>query len=212
MDAEFWHERWRENRIGFHEGKANALLAAHFEKLSLDRGSRVFLPLCGKTRDIGWLMARGVRVVGAELSATATEQLFDDLGLEPEIADVGNLKRYGAEGIDIFVGDIFDLDARALGPVDAVYDRAALVALPEETRGRYAAHLAEISGAAPQLLISFDYDQSEMDGPPFSVPEDEIRRCYGARYEMTQIASVEVVGGLKGKCAALEQAWLLRPA
>lgn len=212
MDAEFWHERWRENRIGFHEGKANALLVAHFEKLSLDRGSRVFLPLCGKTRDIGWLMARGVRVVGAELSATATEQLFDDLGLEPEIADVGNLKRYGAEGIDIFVGDIFDLDARALGPVDAVYDRAALVALPEETRGRYAAHLAEISGAAPQLLISFDYDQSEMDGPPFSVPEDEIRRCYGARYEMTQIASVEVVGGLKGKCAALEQAWLLRPA
>jgi thiopurine S-methyltransferase len=171
----------------------------------------VFLPLCGKTRDIHWLLANGYRVAGAELSPLAVEQLFAELGVAPDIAEAGALSRYSTEGIDIFAGDIFALSRDRLGPVDAIYDRAALVAFADDMRGRYAAHLADIAGLASQLLISFDYDQSLLDGPPFSVTGEEIARLYRDMYDPVQLASVAVDGGLKGKCPAQETVWRLTP-
>ena len=74
MEASYWHERWGENRIAFHEKQANALLVEHFKRLELDAGARVFVPLCGKTLDIGWLLGRDLRVVGVELSELAVQQ------------------------------------------------------------------------------------------------------------------------------------------
>lgn len=121
----------------------------------------------------------------------------------------GALDRYAAAGIDIFVGDLFDLGPEVLGPVDAIYDRAALVALPENMRARYTGHLRAITGGAPQLLICFEYDQSRHAGPPFSVDADEVRRHYGRHFEPTRLARVEVAGGLKGRCPATESVWLL---
>jgi len=97
-----------------------------------------------------------------------------------------------------------------LGSIDAIYDRAALVALPQEMRIRYTAHLTEITDKAPQLLITFEYDQSAMEGPPFSVSNEEVNELYGASYDLTLIASVDVPGGLKGRCPAKENAWVLR--
>lgn len=211
MDAEFWHRRWQENEIAFHEGEANHLLAKHFEDTCGKPGSRVFLPLCGKTRDIDWLMSRGYRVAGAELSQTAVEQLFADLEITPERAALGSLSRYSADGIDIFVGDIFDVTPEVLGTIDVIYDRAALVALPEDMRPRYATHLMRITAMAPQFLITFTYDQTLMDGPPFSISDEEIRRCYGDRYDQERITEVDVPGGLKGLRVATESVWLLRP-
>jgi len=210
MDEAFWHRRWQDNDIGFHEKQANALMVKHFSALRLQAGSRVFLPLCGKTRDIAWLLSKGYRIAGAELSTTAIEQLFDELGRETRRSPLGRLTHYSASGIDIFAGDVFDLTRRVLGPVDAIYDRAALVALPEEMRDRYAAHLMAMTGTARQFLLCFEYDQSQMDGPPFSVSGEEVRRHYGASYDLTRIASAVVAGGLKGRCAATENAWLLR--
>lgn len=210
MDAEFWHRRWRNNQIAFHQGETNALLADHFEDAFGQAGGRVFVPLCGKTRDIAWLMSRGFHVVGAELNAMAVDQLFEELGMVPDRADAGSLKRLGGEGVEIFVGDIFALSRDALGPIDVVYDRAALVALPDGMRTAYAFHLMHITDVAPQFLICFDYDQTEMDGPPFSVPASEVRRCYGERYDLELFKTVDVAGGLKGKCAATENLWLLR--
>ena len=210
MDASFWHRRWEQNEIGFHVPEANPLLVRHFDALGLASGSRVFLPLCGKTLDIGWLLSRGYRVAGVELSRIAIEQLFDQLGVEPEISDCSALTRYHAEGIDIFAGDIFSLSATTLGPVDAVYDRAALVALPSAMRRRYTAKLCEITGWAPQLLICFEYDQNLLEGPPFSVSTVEVMQHYGDRYDLTQIASTQVPGGLKGRCSATEHVWLLK--
>lgn len=211
MEAEFWHSKWQRNEIGFHNAEAHPLLVTHFGALSLPKGSRVFLPLCGKTRDIHWLLVNGYGVAGAELSPIAVEQLFAELGVVPKVADIGGMRRYSAPGIDIFAGDIFALSRDMLGPVDAVYDRAALVALPTDMRGNYAAHMAEVTVRAPQLLISFDYDQSLLDGPPFSVPGDEIARLYLAAYEPMRLGSAEVAGGLKGKCPADETVWLLKP-
>lgn len=209
MDTEFWHHKWREGDIAFHEGEPNTLLQAHFQRLDIRAGSRIFLPLCGKTRDIAWLLERGYRVAGAELSELAITQLFRELDLEPRISKAGSLTRYSANNIDIFVGDIFALHRDTLGPVQAVYDRAALVALPADTRQRYTAHLVEITDGAPQLLITFDYDQSQMDGPPFSIDQDEVGRHYGAVYQLTELARQSVPGGLKGKAEAMESAWLL---
>lgn len=210
MDPDFWHERWQKNLIGFHEGEANTLLVAHFAALHLAKGSRVFVPLCGKTRDIAWLLSQGLRVAGAELSRMAVEQLFDELAVQADITTVGKMERFSAPGIDIFVGDIFDLTAEMLGPLDASYDRAALVALPAEMRGRYASHLAEITARAPQLLICFAYDQSQMNGPPFSVDAAEVARVYGDQYKLAQLAEAPASRSFPGKTPAQEVVWLLQ--
>lgn len=209
MEAKFWHERWEANQIGFHQGEVNRMLAAHHARFS--RGARVFVPLCGKTRDIAWLLEQGYRVVGAELSEIAVRQLFDEMGMTPEISEIGPLKRYAGEGIEVFAGDIFDLDAGTLGPVDAVFDRAALIALPQEMRARYAAHLAAITGHAPQILVTLVYDQAAMAGPPFSVSDEEVARHYRAAFDITPLADEEVPGGVKGICPGREKAWFLTP-
>ncbi len=210
MQASFWHQRWEENDIGFHESEANSLLRRYFENLNLAKGSRVFLPLCGKTQDLAWLLANGYRVVGAELSELAISQLFREIGIEPAVSRIGALIHYQATDIDIFVGDIFDLSTATLGPVDAVYDRAALVALPENMRNRYTTHLMKITDTAPQLLICYEYDQRQMDGPPFSITTEEVRRHYGDSYHVTLVESQRVPGDLKGQVAAMETAWLLQ--
>lgn len=202
-----WTKRWEEGRIGFHEGQANAHLVAHFSQLSVPKGGRVFVPLCGKTMDIHWLLGGGYRVAGVELSELAISQLFAELEVTPNVADLGALKRYSAEGIDIYVGDIFDLDAGQLGAVDAVFDRAALVALPEDVRGRYANHVMRITSAARQLLVTFEYDQAEMNGPPFSISEEEVRQRFSGRYTVGQLGDGEA--SLRG-IRAREVAWLLK--
>jgi len=210
MDARFWHQKWERGDIHFHESEGSPLLKEHFEKLHPEKGCRVFLPLCGKTRDIAWLLACGYRVAGAELSELAIAELFKELGLAPEISKVGELVRYSAKDIDILVGDIFDVSAEYLGPVSVIYDRAALVALPACMRGQYTSHLMHITDAAPQLLISYAYNQLLMDGPPFSVNEDEVKQHYGATYQLTSVESKNVEGGLKGKVASTETVWLLQ--
>ncbi|MHA1559267.1 MAG: thiopurine S-methyltransferase [Alphaproteobacteria bacterium] len=213
MDADFWHQRWAAKKIGFHESAPNPLLVANFEELSLKRDARVFVPLCGKTLDIGWLMSRGYRVVGVELSDLAIGQLFEELGIEPNITAAGGLNRYSGPGIDIFVGDLFGLTGDLLRPVDAIFDRAALVALPQEMRGRYAEHLAEITGNAPQLLVTYEYDQRLMDGPPFSVTGEEVHRIYSGHYEISLLDGSGIADDPKRPFVANEKCWLLcRPA
>jgi thiopurine S-methyltransferase len=210
MDACFWHQRWEENNTFWHQSEANPKLTANFNQLSVAKGGRIFLPLCGKTLDIPWLLSRGYRVVGAELSKIAIEQLFAELKVKPKISTQGKFDHYSVENLDIYVGDIFDLSLKTLGQVDAIYDRAALVALPLTMRERYTAHLMDITGKAQQLLVCWEYDQGQMDGPPFSIGGDEVKRHYGKSYKITLIESKDVPGGLKGKCAATENVWLLK--
>ena len=211
MEHDFWHQKWERNEIGFHQTDANSMLVRHFDELALTKDARVFLPLCGKTLDIGWLLSQGYRVTGSELSEIAIRQLFEALGAVPEVSDIDGLKRYRADRIDIFVGDFFNLTPEMIGAVDAIYDRAALVALPAEMRGAYALHLAEITDCARQFLLSFEYDQSQLNPPPFAVDGDELSRLYADRYDLAQIDRAEVKGGLKGVCPADEIVWILRP-
>jgi thiopurine S-methyltransferase len=212
MHHDFWHNKWQKNEIGFHLPEANPLLVNYFPALQLAPRSRIFLPLCGKTLDIHWLLSQGFRVVGAELSTIAVEGLFEDLKLTPTLTKIGELTHYSADNIVIFNGDFFTLTAEILGKVDAVYDRAALVALPAEMRPLYTMHLSTITQYAPQLLVCFDYDQTLLDGPPFCVNAEEVRAHYAQAYHLQMLATVPLAGGLKERCPASEQVWLLNQA
>ena len=212
MEASYWHQRWQQREIGFHESKVNPALVEHLDKLGLAKGSRIFIPLCGKTLDISWLLAQEYRVVGVELSPVAIKELFAELSLTPKITPTGALTLYSENVIDIWGGDIFDLSGEMLGSIDAVYDRAALVALPKNMHSRYAAHLISLTYAASQLLITYEYDQNLYDGPPFSVREEELKQIYGDTYQLELLAKDQITGGFKGKVDALNATWLLQKA
>lgn len=209
MQADFWHQRWSKGEIGFHENDINPLLIRHFKLLKVTPSQRVFVPLCGKTLDIAWLLQQGCKVVGAELSELAVEALFSHLNIRPEVSKLAGFLLYQGPDIDIFVGDIFDLDRALMGHIDAIYDRAALVALPTAMRAQYSQQLLRISATAPQLLICFDYAQEAMPGPPFAVTADEVKQLYAQDYALELLSSEPLQGGLKGKIAALQQTWLL---
>ncbi len=211
MEAAFWHKKWQTGEIGFHTASANPLLLQHFAALGLQAGQTIFLPLCGKTLDIHWLLAQGLQVIGAELSEIAISDLFKELGLQPERQQAGELLCYQAANLRVFVGDIFQLQPAQLGPVAAIYDRAALVAIAPEMRTRYAAHLQALSGAAPQLLIAHEYQQDLMTGPPFAILPELVADLYAPAYHLTLLAREEIAGGFKGKIPANEAVWLLRP-
>lgn len=212
MEEGFWQARWQEGRIGFHEGRPNALLEKHFDSLGLQSGAHVFVPLCGKAFDLDWLLAKGLRVTGIEFSRDAVEEVYARLGLTPEVQELRGMIRYSAGRLTLFSGDFFALQAADLGAVDAVYDRAALVAIGPERRQEYADHLAAITGQARQVLIGFDYDQSAMQGPPFSVPEAMIQGLYGGSFSLDLLESGPAAGPMAQRVNAQEEIWRLTPA
>lgn len=189
MQAQFWHDVWNQNEQGFHEEEANPLLTQHFKQLNLNKGSRIFLPLCGKTTSIPWLLSFGHSVVGVELSKTAIDQLFADLEITPCVTEHENILHYQAENIDMYVGDFFALTD--IGTVDAVYDRGSLVALPLEMRLRYAKQLISLSDNAPQLVVTYEYNQNIMQGPPFSISPEELNQHYAASYQLKKLGSLD---------------------
>lgn len=210
MEPNYWHQRWDRGEIGFHADQVNPALIRHLDALALEPGSRIFVPLCGKSLDIGWLLAHDFAVVGVELSPVAVSELFESLGVEPEIDRTAGCVRWRAPNLDIWNGDFFDLMADALGPVDAVYDRAALVALPEAMRSRYARQLIALTKAAPQLLLTYEYDQRQMSGPPFAVQPDEVHRLYDDAYRPTLLERGTMPGKFKGKVEAASAVWWLQ--
>lgn len=187
MKSEFWHQRWEEKQIGFHQSEINGYLQQHWSEHFLDRG-RVFVPLCGKSRDMIWLRDQGHEVIGSELSSIAVREFFEESGLTPSIEKQARYQRWSAAGITILVGDFFELTPQDLEGVTTIYDRAALVALPEPMREDYINQLQQI--IAPEskiLLITTSYPQQEMKGPPFSVDEPEIRGLYRPHWQVERL-------------------------
>ena len=205
-----WLERWKNKEIGFNQNQENSFLVQYFDKLKLENNSQVLVPLCGKTIDISWLLAQGHAVVGVELSETAVLELFQELNIRPNISMVEELTLYSTENLKVFVGDIFKVNAEILGKIDAIYDRAALVALTIEIRKEYTEHLREISNHAPQLLLCFEYEQSLMNRTPYSVEEQEVKAHYDEHYELELLVRNPIVGGFKGKIPASDVVWLLK--
>jgi thiopurine S-methyltransferase (Se/Te detoxification family) len=176
--GEYWAERWREGRIGFHEGRPNRWLEQHLSRLGARR--RVLVPLCGKAEDMALLASRGHQVVGVELVEDAARAFFAEHGLTPEQSAAGPFRVLEAGGVRILVGDFLATTPELLDGVDALYDRAALIALPLDLRKRYARHARSLLPAgAPGLLVTIEYPQALWEGPPFAVLPDEVRKLYG---------------------------------
>jgi thiopurine S-methyltransferase len=177
MEHDFWLSRWQEGRIGFHEGAPNTTLEKNLAHLG--RGKRVLVPLCGKTEDMAFLAGRGHQVVGVELARLAAEAFFREHGLTPQVRRLGPFEAFEGGAVTLLVGDIFDASRTWVGEVNALYDRAALVALPEPMRSAYAKHLGSLlPKGAPGLLVTFQYPEDAMKGPPFSIRESTVRALF----------------------------------
>jgi len=194
MKKEFWLERWEREEIGFHEHEVNAYLTQFWSELHLAQGNSIFVPLCGKSVDMKWLQQQGYPVLGVELSEVAVQAFFRENGYAPKISGSEKFKTYEVNGLRILCGDIFDLSRDDLAKITAVYDRAAMVALPPEMRKNYVSHLVSILPSATQImLITFDYPQSEMSGPPFALAADEVEALYGIYADIRLLARVDVL-------------------
>lgn len=199
MEPDFWHQRWRDNRIGFHQDRPTPLLLAHWETLGVAAGARVFVPLCGKSLDLAWFASQGYRVLGAELSSLAVEQFFSEHNLQPTLRESRYGRHYEAGPIEIVCGDAFGFDAEALAGCAAVYDRAALIALPPDLRRRYVGELyARLPRDCRGLLVTLEYPQHEKAGPPFSVAGDEVRALYGEDWQVELLERRDILAGQPG--------------
>ncbi len=185
MEHDFWHQRWQDDKLGFHLPEANPLLVQYASRLNLSPGDEVFVPLCGKTLDMTWLREQGYDVVGIELSKIALEAFFKENEIGYRELQAGDFSVYHSLGYTLYGGDFFALNAAALQSCKVVYDRAALVAFPPEMRQRYVQHLKYITPAnCPILLITLEYNEGEMDGPPFSLPFEEVVELYGDTFNI----------------------------
>lgn len=194
MDPEFWHARWRQNQIGFHQREINAHLQDHWERLGLSPESRVFVPLCGKSRDLLWLRARGHSVLGVEISPVAVKDFFQENGLAAKVSRRGPFEVWSTDGLEILLGDFFALRADDVKDCDGVYDRASLIALPPAMRELYVGQVEAIfPSRLPTLLVTLEYAQEQMKGPPFAVHEDEVRALYESAHRVQRLFASEVL-------------------
>ena len=219
MNSKFWQQRWQEGRIGFHQSDVNPELIKHFSNLALPAGNQVLVPLCGKSVDMVWLAYAGYDVVGIELVESAVQAFFIEQNITPTItqftsaADGSTLKRYqgqlAGQTITLWIADIFALSPTAIGDIDAVYDRAALIALPADMRPDYSKQIYKLSNNAPQLLITLNYEQSKKDGPPFSISREQLQQYYDANYEIIELESQSSTLNSAAELSVTEHVWLL---
>ncbi len=189
MEREFWLEKWDADDIGFHRDAVNPLLEKYWPTLGVPVEAGVFVPLCGKSLDMRWLEALGHHVFGVELSEKAVQAYFAEAGESPEISRFGNVVKFECGQSTLYCTDFIELSILDIKTARGVYDRGALVALPTERRERYADHIQRIlPDGTVTLLLTLEYDQAVVAGPPFSVTEQEVRRLYGER------CTVDVLG------------------
>jgi thiopurine S-methyltransferase len=194
MEQSFWHARWQANEIGFHQAEINAHLQNYWPTLHVEAGGCVFVPLCGKSRDMLWLAGQGQRVLGVELSPIAVADFFAENALAFSAQADARFVRRQADEITLLEGDFFDLTDADMGGVTAVYDRAALIALPPPLRKRYAEHMAALlSPGVPVLLITLDYPPQEMDGPPFAVSATEVEALFTGAFHIESFGSRDIL-------------------
>lgn len=182
MHAEFWHQRWQSNQIGFHRQAFHSLLIKYFPKLKPGTNTgTVFVPLCGKSNDMQYLAEQGCNVLGVEIDRSAIAAFFSEHDLSPQVLEQHNFECWQAGLYTLLCGDFFALQPVHTQSINAVYDRAALIALPPDMRVQYAAAMQRLVPVGmPMLLITLEYDQAEMDGPPFAVSRAEIERLFAA--------------------------------
>lgn len=196
MDEAFWQRRWARNEIGFHLNEVNPYLQRYWSAISAAGRAKVLVPLCGKTLDMVWLAEQGFTVIGVELSEKAAVEFFAEQGLAPGVNVQGAFKVYRAGAMEIRCGDFFALRREDVADCQLLYDRAALIALPVKMRARYVAHLASImTPGCRGLLVTLDYEQGQMDGPPFAVGDVEVQQSMGSDWRIAMLECTDVLNG-----------------
>lgn len=212
----YWINRWQDQDIGWHHQEFNAHLLNHWHSLYLPQGSLVLAPLCGKSRDLLWLAEQGYRIRGIELSPLAVESFFTEHKLKPTRISMQGFERWTAGPYEIYCGDIFDLTLMDNRDIDAVYDRASLVALNPAQRRQYAELLVRsLPEKVKMLLVAMDYPQAEMQGPPYSVQMSEVRALFEPHFTVNLRHTLDLLQdteryGDKGVSRLLEQVYLLK--
>lgn len=178
MDPAFWLSKWEAGQIGFHRSEIHPDLKAHLQDWLGPTPAGVLVPLCGKSVDLPWLAER-VPTTGVELAAQAVEELHQEQALQADVDDLGPFRRWRTGGLTVLQGDIFDLRSSHLGPVDRVWDRAAMVALDPARRSAYVRRIRELLPSGGRVLLNvLHYDPAVMPGPPHSISDEEVRGAY----------------------------------
>lgn len=212
-DPEFWHSKWASNQIGFHLDDVNPLLIEHWHRTQPKREDKIFVPLCGKSEDLVWLATKHNQVHGVELSSIAVRSFFAEHFYTPLVIQLNaHHELYQFDELSIYTGDYFTAPVETY---DIVYDRAALVALPEEMRKEYVERLKSLLNPGGRiLLVTLDYEQHEMAGPPFSVPQDEIEQLFAEfsveRLHQDSANAQHPKRAKKGLSRFAEEVWLIK--
>ncbi len=206
MEIDFWIDRWENDQTGFHQPQINPYLVYFYgEKgppLEQRDRLRVFVPLCGKSSDMLWLSQNGYKVFGVECSERAVRAFFEENGLACKHATKDDHALYISEkqaadsspAIEIYQGDFFALQADVFDDVSDVFDRASLIALPEDMRKQYAEKMAELLKPGTRvLLVTLSYEQSQMDGPPFSVSEEDVHALYAENFSVQKLCFKDII-------------------
>ncbi len=195
MERSDWESRWESGRTAFHRTEVNELVGRYADRVwGTESLGQVLVPLSGKSVDMAFLAERASRVVGIEFVEQAVREFFEERGLSAEV-DPGLFNRHRAGPYTIYAADFFKITADLTGPSDAALDRASLVTLDSEGRPRYVEHLHSLlREGARVLLVTFDYDQTLMDGPPFAVSDDEVERLFSSGFDVEALESRDVLG------------------
>ncbi|BCA96996.1 thiopurine S-methyltransferase [Legionella antarctica] len=176
---QFWADIWREGRTFFHKEEINRDLITYWPELHMVPGMRVLVPLCGKSLDMLWLSQQGFKVVGIELSEQAVIQFAAEHQLHFKKEKTGEIYHYYTDAISLWVGDIFALESSLIAPVDAIYDRAALIALPAKMRPDYVDRCLQwLKPRGAILLKTLSYNQEKLEGPPYSISGEDVSNLY----------------------------------
>ncbi|CAM2909502.1 thiopurine S-methyltransferase [Vibrio diazotrophicus] len=212
-DPEFWHSKWASNQIGFHLDDVNPLLIEHWHRTEPKREDKIFVPLCGKSEDLVWLATKHNQVHGVELSSIAVRSFFAEHFYTPLVIQLNaHHELYQFDELSIYTGDYFTAPVETY---DIVYDRAALVALPEDMRKEYVERLKSLLNPGGRiLLVTLDYEQHEMAGPPFSVPQEEIEQLFAEfsveRLHQDSANPQHPKRAKKGLSRFAEEVWLIK--
>ena len=198
MDIDFWVERWDRGETGFHQQHINPYLAYYYGEMgpAPEKRSdlRVFVPLCGKSKDMWWLQQSGYESVGVECSQLAVEQFFAEQNLAFSRGSHNGHTSYRADRLEILLADFFSLQRKDIGDITDIFDRASLIALPADMRRRYVDKITALQVPGTRtLLITLTYPDGEMEGPPFSVTEDEVEDLYSNSFRIDKLAAKNIL-------------------
>ena len=208
-----WESRWHEDRIGFHLKEVNPYLIRFSDQLLHENPDRLFVPLCGKTLDLCWLTKKTKKVIGIELVSKAVREFFAENNIDYFLQQDEALQKFSSKSIDIYLGDFFDLNPEQTSSFKAIYDRASIVAIEKPERREYVDHLISfLDQAGPILLITLEYNQNQMEGPPYSVPAEEIENLFAPFASLKLLETSDILDARfrnKGLTSLFEHAFLI---